>query len=611
LILSNNKEAHALLSEAIQLAHGEYINTLTPGDQFTPERISTLVANIGSCGFQWGFAGCTFINTTGQPVIPDKHSFYKPWEELQHTIYSTDTVGTSLLSEFNPVVCLGNLLFSKTLFESISDNVESSPSLERELCLRMLWLSEPRYVPIPLYQRRIPADRGGKNSSGALTEDALQALGRYHTLALSDTPVNRFAPARSTMGLTYLGNYLTSGLRTALSPEILISLDDEADEIDRQSRSNTSRPLGHGLSILGYFRGDFGLAESVRALAKTCELSGIPASFRDAEFNLGPRQSNRTMDRMLTESLPHKHVLFYMNPDVLTPAWQRLKDRGELDSRYTIGYWYWEIDAYPAKWQHALELVDEVWVATDFVGKVIQRATPKPVHKIPHAIDVKLTRRHTRGEFGLPENVFLYLFSFDFGSFAQRKNPWATIHAFQQAFPKHNAHVGLIIKCSLGYKHPEKLASLQALADDDPRIKIIDKLLSREDVYGLQSVCDAYVSLHRSEGLGLGMAECMALGKPVIATAYSGNLEFMTAENSCLVDYTLIPVKPGEYINYEPGWLWAEADIDHAATYMQRVVEDVAYRTQIGRAAKLHMAKHFNHQVVAQAIQRRLAELAN
>ena len=242
---------------------------------------------------------------------------------------------------------------------------------------------------------------------------------------------------------------------------------------------------------------------------------------------------------------------------------------------------------------------------------VVQRVTEKPVRKIPHAIDVSLQRPYCRAKFDLPEDGFLFLFSFDFKSFAERKNPWAVIEAFQSAFMQHSSPVGLVVKCFQGSQFPEKLGMLLELAAADPRIIIIDKLLSREDVTGLQSVCDAYVSLHRSEGLGLGMAECMALGKPVIATAYSGNLEFMTPENSCLVDYTMIPVKPGEYIDYEPCWLWADADIGHAAATMRRVVEDVAYRTQIGRSAKLHMAKHFNHQVVAQAIQRRLAELAS
>jgi glycosyltransferase involved in cell wall biosynthesis len=167
-----------------------------------------------------------------------------------------------------------------------------------------------------------------------------------------------------------------------------------------------------------------------------------------------------------------------------------------------------------------------------------------------------------------------------------------------------------VIKCSQGYQYPEKFNALRALALDDPRIIIVDRLLSREDVYGLQSVCDAYVSLHRSEGLGLGMAECMALGKPVIATAYSGNLEFMTSDNSCLVGSTLIPVKPGEFIDYEPGWHWADADTEQAAGYMRRIVEDQAFRRQIGDRARFDMALNFSHDVAARAIRSRLSALS-
>ena len=128
---------------------------------------------------------------------------------------------------------------------------------------------------------------------------------------------------------------------------------------------------------------------------------------------------------------------------------------------------------------------------------------------------------------------------------------------------------------------------LEKLAANDPRVIVLDRLLSREDAFGLQSVCDAYIFLHRSEGLGLGMAECMALGKPVIATAYSGNLEFMRRDNSCLVDFTLIPVKPGEYLYYEPGWMWADQDIDQAAQYMVRLLDDPDYRNPIAERHRI------------------------
>jgi len=195
-------------------------------------------------------------------------------------------------------------------------------------------------------------------------------------------------------------------------------------------------------------------------------------------------------------------------------------------------------------------------------------------------------------------------------SFADRKNPWATIEAFRRAFPNFEDRVGLVIKCHYGESHLEKFSLLQKLAEQDPRIIILDRLLSREEMYGLQSVCDAYVSLHRSEGFGLGMAECMALGKPVIGTGYSGNLEFMDNENSCLVDYTLIPVKPGQYIDYEPGWMWADPDVGHAAEYMVRLFEDPHYRHRISARAAADMAARYNRQVVGQIINDRLDYLA-
>jgi glycosyltransferase involved in cell wall biosynthesis len=242
--------------------------------------------------------------------------------------------------------------------------------------------------------------------------------------------------------------------------------------------------------------------------------------------------------------MPHRNTLLYLNPDNLKPVWQRLDDRGDLRNRHRIGYWFWEIDAFPTKWRPALDLVDEVWVATDFVGTLVRRATDKPVIKIPHAVDIPPGRQYTRAEFGLPEHRFLFLFTFDFNSFSERKNPRAAIEAFALAFPAARNRAGLVIKCSQGYRYPEQLGELQALAARDPRIVVLDRVLSNADVFGLQRVCDAYVSLHRSEGLGLGMAECMAQGKPVIATAYSGNLEFMTESNSCLVDYALVPVRP-------------------------------------------------------------------
>ena len=196
---------------------------------------------------------------------------------------------------------------------------------------------------------------------------------------------------------------------------------------------------------------------------------------------------------------------------------------------------------------HSLDDVDEVWVATDFIRAAVQRATTKPVTKIPTPVVPRVERAYRRADFGLPDDRFLFLFSFDFNAYSVRKNPEAVLAAFRRAFPPGRNDVGLVVKSINGRNRPDDLARIEALIAGDQRITLIDRRFTRDEVFGLQQVVDSYVSLHRAEGLGLGLAESMYFGKPMIGTRYSGNLEFMNAQNSCLVDFDLIPVPPGNY----------------------------------------------------------------
>lgn len=602
-----NRGAHHTLNEAVRLARGEFINPLNSDDLFDPSRIARMVEAIAQRGYEWGFALCACIDEAGRTIAPHPGRLAGRLAEAEDMVRSADTVGSALLADFNPAVSSGNLFFSRALFDRLSGFRHFKSAHDWDYCLRALWLAEPGFVPQPLYRYRWHRANTIRESPARNLSETIRVTADYHALALHQRPVNRFAPSRATMGLDYLARNLAAGHGAALAPATLKELDDEVTMMDQLAARKNGRARDAGLNVVGFFRGDFGLAESARALAETCRVGGITATFRDPDIPLGSRQSNRSMDALLSDDMPFSNTLFYLNPDQIRAIWHRYTDRGELEGQRLIGYWYWEIDAFPEKWRYALDLVDEIWVATDFVGNVMRRATDRPVTKIPHAIDIVLPRTYLRAEFSLPEDKFLFLFTFDFGSYAERKNPAAVIRAFQRAFPKTADNVGLVIKCAQGYKYPEKLAVLREYAAEDPRILLLDRLLSREAAYGLQSVCDAYVSLHRSEGLGLGMAECMAQGKPVIATAYSGNLEFMTADNSCLVDYSLIPVRRGDYIDYEPGWHWADADIDHAAYYMRRLLEDPVYRTRLSRRAKADMAARYGHEAVARALRGRLS----
>jgi glycosyltransferase involved in cell wall biosynthesis len=253
--------------------------------------------------------------------------------------------------------------------------------------------------------------------------------------------------------------------------------------------------------------------------------------------------------------------------------------------------------------------VDEVWCATSFVAQAVAAACGKPVHKVPPPMEVPLARAYRRREFGLPEAPFLFLFTFDYNSFVKRKNPEAVIAAFRDAFPRGRDDVGLVVKSVNGANQPARVAAMSARIGGDPRIVCLDRFLSRDESYGLTSVTDAYVSLHRAEGLGLGLGEAMALGKPAIATGYSGNLEFMREGNSLLVDYRLVPVAPGEYLVDDARFEWAEPDVVSAARCMRLLADDPPMRERIALAGRETIATGFTREGTAALLRARLADL--
>ncbi len=252
--------------------------------------------------------------------------------------------------------------------------------------------------------------------------------------------------------------------------------------------------------------------------------------------------------------------------------------------------------------------MDEVWTASEFAALSVRTATRKRVRVVPLPVSVSLSRPYTRAEFGLPEDRFVFLFTLDFHSFLARKNATGLVAAFRAAFPAGDERVVLLIKTTNGHDRPAEVAHLREAIDGDARIELRDGYLGREDVFGLESVADAYVSLHRSEGFGLGLAESMYLGKPVIGTAYSGNLEFMTPENSCLVGYRLVDVRDGEY-PYAYGQVWAEPDLDHAARLMRRLADDPAFAAALGRRAAADIRATLSPDRIGARIARAIQEI--
>jgi len=245
----------------------------------------------------------------------------------------------------------------------------------------------------------------------------------------------------------------------------------------------------------------------------------------------------------------------------------------DVHAAYSIGYWAWELEWLPRAWRHAFSFYDEIWAASNFARDAFAKSGLRPVRLMPMAVSLpKDPIRKDRAAFGLPEEATVFLFMFDFRSYASRKNPEAVIAAFQKAFPKGNENVRLLLKTHGGETAPDAWERLRQLAAD-PRILIRDMVLERGETVNLLASTDAFVSLHRSEGFGRGPAEAMLLARPVIATAYSGVMDFLSSDCAYLVGYKLVPVAASDYIGVE-GQSWAEPDIEEAAAHMRAVYED-------------------------------------
>lgn len=377
---------------------------------------------------------------------------------------------------------------------------------------------------------------------------------------------------------------------------------DEARQVDLGYP--LSRPTGNdlrpGANLIGYFDGEFGVAEAGRQLARAAEAADVDLALIGVDAGRSSRQQDRSLTAERTDTPRHPINILCVNADQTELVAARL-GRRVLEGRYNIGFWFWELARFPTAWRGAIDVLDEIWVATDFVRDSIGAATSKPVRTIGVAVDATPSRAYKRVEFGVADDRFTFLFSFDFASYVARKNPAAVVAAFRRAFPGGGEPVALVLKTINGHRKREAMATLEDEAAGDPRIRVLDGFLSRDEVFGLESVADCYISLHRSEGFGLGLAESMSLGKPVIGTAYSGNLDFMNAANSCLVGYQLVEVRPDEYPHYE-GQVWADPDLDQAAYFMRRLASDAAFGRGVGSRAAADITRRHSHRITGERV---------
>lgn len=359
------------------------------------------------------------------------------------------------------------------------------------------------------------------------------------------------------------------------------------------------------VNYVGYLRAEMGMGQAARGYVKALQSVGVRPALMDISHLSASRCSDDSLVTQPPESMPAAPAdinIFHVNADVLPSVIDYLSPQ-ITQGRYNIGIWAWESSHFPEQWRDRFALLDEIWVGSQFMANAIAPWASCPVLVMPHVVELPPSVPCIRQAWNLPAEAMVFLFLFDFYSVVERKNPYAVIEAFTRAFAPADDAL-LLIKTIGAEAFPKQRAALQAKAQDD-RIRIIDKTLDRKDLNSLFSCCDVFVSLHRLEGFGLGLAEAMSFGKPVIATAYGGNTDFMRAGNSILIPYTLQKLQQ-DHGPYASGTLWASPDIDVAAQEMRGLYENRAKAKSIGERARRTIDDELSPAIIGRRMLERL-----
>ena len=362
---------------------------------------------------------------------------------------------------------------------------------------------------------------------------------------------------------------------------------------------------GMPIGIAGWFSSASGLGEGARLGYRALETFGLQPTAYDLSAAFAQNDLPGAITTRPLEPGTGGSLVMHINGPYLPYAMCRL-GRGQIAGRRIIGYWAWELPRLSDAWRPALSFVHEIWVPSHFTQAAVANATDLPVHVVPHPlpeIDAPTARRQ---DFGLPGDALIVFNSFHIGSNFSRKNPVAAINAFRRAFGDRNDRI-LVIKLSDPGNVPLARQELDAAIAGMPNIRVIERTLSSKDMSGLMALSDIVISTHRSEGFGLIAAEAMRLGKPVIATGWSGNLDFMNEGNSALLPYKLIPVEDRDSAFDSRNQKWADPDVDAAARWLTRLADDPDLRQRMGAKAAKEITEYLSPAHFAKTVSTLLA----
>lgn len=359
-----------------------------------------------------------------------------------------------------------------------------------------------------------------------------------------------------------------------------------------------------GADAIGFFNAEHGIGEAARLLVKALRAVDVPVStiaYRNTQSRQRAIFDTEEVGRYRT-------VIAAINAELNEPM-RNTFGKYFFHDTYVIGQWFWELETAPPWYKPAYRYVDELWAPTRFIEQMLRNEAPKHVHVEYMPLPLRKPRvveNARRADLGLDDR-FMFLFTFDFMSVAKRKNPMGLVEAFKKSFAPGEGPQ-LVLKCINGETRPEKFEALNKAAGGRDDITIMNRYLDPDMSAALMNLCDCYVSLHRSEGLGLTIAEAMLLGKPVIATGYSGNLDFMTESTSFMVPWTR--VKVGEDAEaYDADATWAEPDLDVAAEMMRQVYDNPESARRMALAGKADLETRFTPEASGARMRERLEKL--
>ncbi len=364
------------------------------------------------------------------------------------------------------------------------------------------------------------------------------------------------------------------------------------------------------VTLVGHPYASIGMGEQLRAHLRACQAVCLPARVLDL-FRYAPRDDAEhaaLVQPVETETLPGGLRIFHLNGDEVARAMQRLDDTGQdFAGGRNVVVPAWELARYPAGWAAGLRRFDEVWALSSFIRDALaaaglaSRLVGQPVEPAPGLI---LPRRH----FGLRESAFVVLALLDLTSFADRKNP-AALPALAERL--HRAAPLLDVQFVLKVKSAETGAEAWAASwrAAHPNLMILDRKLDALATRSLLANCDCLVSLHRAEGFGRTLGEAMALGRLVLATGYSGSLDLAHEGTALTPRHTLVPVPPGAYPHGE-GQLWAEPDLDHAATLLLAAIQAPHEASRVAAAGQRAVRLSFSNRAIGLRILEAVESLA-